>query len=92
MEDEKENAAIIRMGKREFTDETHAIQKCQTSERTPVYYGHAELVQSDISEIYPGGYLNVLIMSKAPGRSIINLLLDEQEITIINQQLAEILE
>lgn len=68
-----------------------SFRVCQTSRRTPVYYKHAELVQTD-RDIYPGGYLNALIMEKVPGCSMRKLLLNEQEVTVIEEQLAETLE
>jgi hypothetical protein len=75
-----------------FKEECQAIKQCETSEYTPILYSSAELRQGN-SDTYPGGYLNVLAMSRVPGCSVVDIAgLTDNELSIIRAQLAKILE
>jgi len=80
------------MAIRSFREECHAVRECETTGHTPVFYGSAELHQ-DNSDVFPGGYLHVLAMSRVPGCSVIDIPdLTENELATIRTQLTNILE
>ncbi|KAN0073513.1 hypothetical protein V8E54_008733 [Elaphomyces granulatus] len=58
MEDPADTAAVILSGKKDFKNECHTLQRCQMP------YGHGEPVQGN-HDPNPGGYLNMLVMSKS---------------------------
>jgi hypothetical protein len=75
-----------------FRDECRAIKECETTGHTPIFYGCAELRQ-DNSDIFPGGYLHVLAMSRVPGCAVVEIAdLTKDEVSTIKKQLTEILE
>jgi hypothetical protein len=75
-----------------FRDECRAIKECETTGHTPIFYGSAELRQDD-SDMFPGGYLHVLAMSKLPGCTVMDMAdLTRDELSIIKEQLPKILE
>lgn len=75
-----------------FRRECRVVKQCEKSDHTPLHYGCAELRQGD-SDIYPGGYLHVLAMSRVPGCSVVDIAhLTDNELSIIKAQLAKILE
>ena len=75
-----------------FREECRAVKECETTGHTPIFYGSAELRQ-DNSDIYPGGYLHILVMSRVPGCSVVDIAhLTDNELSIIKAQLAKILE
>jgi len=75
-----------------FREECHAVRQCETTDHTPIIYGCAELRQGN-SDIYPGGYLHVLAMSRVPGCSVVDIAdLTDNELSIIRAQLTKILE
>jgi hypothetical protein len=80
------------MGINFFKKECRAVQQCETTGHTPILYGSAELRQ-DNSDMFPGGYLHVLAMSKLPGYTVMDMVdLTRDELSIISEQLPKILE
>jgi hypothetical protein len=83
---------VLEMAIRFFREECRAVKECETTGHTPTFYGSAELRQ-DNSDMFPGGYLHVLAMSRLPGCAVTNIAdLTENEVSIIREQLTEILE
>ena len=83
---------ILGMATNEFREECSALKECETTGHTPIFYGFAELRQ-DNSDVFPGGYLHVLAMSRVPGRAVTDIAdLTEDEVSIIREQLTKILE
>ena len=76
-----------------FAKEIVALEDCSDSRRTPRFIAYEDTVQDHFMP-YPGGYINVIIMSKLPGQNVARILLDlsEQERSIIREQLASVLE
>ncbi|KAL2010262.1 hypothetical protein VTN00DRAFT_6069 [Thermoascus crustaceus] len=87
-----ENFQPLRLLSEKMPQETH--ERAVVYERRRVNGGPNVILKLRYHDrdIYPGGYLNALIMSKVPGCSIIELLLNEQEVAVIKEQLAETLE
>jgi hypothetical protein len=84
--------AILEHAIRFFRGECRAVKGCQTTGHTPIFYGSAELCQEN-SDMFPGGYLHVLAMSRLPGCAVTSIAdLTENEVSIIREQLTEILE
>ena len=83
---------ILRMAVKFFREECRAVKECETSGHTPIFYGCEELCQ-DNSDIFPGGYLHVLAMSRVPGCAVVEIAdLTKNEVSIIRGQLTKILE
>jgi len=83
---------ILGMATKFFRKECSALEKCETTGHTPIFYGCAELRQ-DNSDVFPGGYVHALAMSRVPGCAMVDIEdLTEKEISIIREQLAKILE
>ncbi|KAL5341114.1 hypothetical protein BJX70DRAFT_396168 [Aspergillus crustosus] len=78
---------------RRWTDECKALRECQGSGATPEFIASAELTQED-RHPWPGGYMRVIIMSKVPGKDVVELgnELTDDERRIIGAQLLETLE
>jgi hypothetical protein len=75
-----------------FREECRTVKECETTGHTPIFYGCAELRQ-DNSDIFPGGYLHVLAMSRVPGCAVLDIAdLTDNELSIIREQLTKILE
>jgi hypothetical protein len=75
-----------------FRRECLVVKQCEITGHTPIYYGCAELRQGN-SDIYPGGYLHVLAMSRVSGCSVVDIAdLTDIELSIIRTQLTKILE
>jgi hypothetical protein len=84
--------AVLGMGINFFRKECRAVKQCETTGHTPTFYGSAELRQGD-SDMFPGGYLHVLVMSKLPGYTMMDMIdLTRDELSIIREQLPKILE
>jgi hypothetical protein len=84
--------AVLNMATNFFRKECRAVKECETTGHTPISYGCAELCQGN-SDIYPGGYLHVLAMSRVPGCSVVDIAdLTDDELSIIRAQLTKILE
>jgi hypothetical protein len=84
--------STLGMAIRSFREECRAVKECEMTGHTPIFYGSAELYQ-DNSDIFPGGYLHVLAVSRLPGCAVTNIAdLTENEVSIIREQLAKILE
>ena len=80
------------MGINFFRKECRAVKQCETTNHTPIFYGSAELRQ-DNSDMFPGGYLHVLVMSRLPGSPVMDMAdLTDNELSIIREQLTKILE
>jgi hypothetical protein len=80
------------MGINFFREECRAVKQCETTGHTPTFHGSAELRQDD-SDIFPGGYLHVIAMSKLPGYTVMDMTdLTRDELSIIREQLPKILE
>ncbi|KAL1961912.1 hypothetical protein VTN77DRAFT_945 [Rasamsonia byssochlamydoides] len=88
--DPQDTAAVIRSATNDFQRECHALQACQMPQ-VPTYYAHEELVQGN-HDPYAEGYLNALVMSKLTGLSIMEMTLSAVEVTLVEQQLAQIFE
>ena len=78
---------------RDFREECDTIRQCATAtDHTPRFYG-CEEVRQDNSDVFPGGYLHVLAMSRVPGRTVSDIPdLTDNELSIIREQLTRILE
>ncbi|KAJ0417603.1 hypothetical protein BJY00DRAFT_315716 [Aspergillus carlsbadensis] len=76
-----------------FKHECLALRECQDSGSTPKLLAQEKLTQ-ERNDIYPGGYLTVIVMSKVPGERIIEFLRDltEDEKETIRADLIGILE
>jgi hypothetical protein len=89
---ERDRALLAEMATRYFRNECHALGKCQDSNHTPTFYSQAELVQGD-RDPFPGGYLHILVMSRVRGNAVTDIKsLTQEELSIIRQQLAEVLQ
>jgi hypothetical protein len=83
---------VLEMAISFFREECRAVKECETSGHTPLFYGCAELHQ-DNSDIFPGGYLHVLAMSRVPGCTMVDMVdLTKSELSVIKEQLAKTLE
>jgi hypothetical protein len=83
---------ILEMAIHFFREECSAVKECENTGHTPIFYGAAKLCQ-DKSDMFPGGYLHVLAMSRLPGCAVTDIAdLTENEVSIIREQLTEILE
>lgn len=83
---------VLETAIRNFREECDTVRECETTGRTPCFYGCEELHQ-DNSDIFPGGYLHVLAMSRVPGRAVVGIPdLTDDELSVIRQQLTKILE
>ncbi|KAJ9370116.1 hypothetical protein DTO282E5_5176 [Paecilomyces variotii] len=91
---ESDRPTILEMAEDWFKEEVHCLESCQTENHaTPILYGKEELVQADPSDLYPGGYLHAIAMSKVPGSPVTTFSkFSKKEINTIRQQLAGILE
>jgi len=90
--EQSDRAVILETAISFFREECRAVKECETTSHTPVFYGCAELRQ-DNDDIFPGGYLHVLAMSRVPGCAVTDIAdLSENELSIIREQLAKILE
>jgi hypothetical protein len=75
-----------------FRKECRTVKQCETTGRTPISYGCAELRQEN-SDMFPRGYLHVLAISRVPGRAVMDIAdITENELSTIRKQLAKILE
>jgi hypothetical protein len=89
---QSDRSAVLQSAINFFRRECRVVKQCETSDHTPIHYGCAELRQGD-SDIYPGGYLHVLAMSRVPGCSVVDIAhLTDNELSIIRAQLTKILE
>ena len=92
MIEQSDRPVVLETATRWLREECHAVKECETTGHTPIFYGCAELRQ-DNNDIFPGGYLHVLAMSRVPGRAVTDIAdLTENEVSIIREQLAKILE
>jgi hypothetical protein len=83
---------ILRMAVKFFREECRAVKECEKSGHTPIFYGCEELCQ-DNSDIFPGGYLHVLAMSRVPGCAVVDIEdLTEDELSVVKEQLTMTLE
>jgi hypothetical protein len=90
--EQSDRPAVLGMSIRIFRKECRAVKECEKTGFTPAFYGRAELCQ-DNSDIFPGGYLHVLVMSRVPGCAVVDIAgLTKNEFSIIREQLAKILE
>jgi len=90
--EESDRSAVLEGAIDFFREECRAVKECEKTGHTPISYGCAELCQ-DNSDIFPGGYLHVLAMSRVPGCAMMDIRdLTEKEISIIREQLTKILE
>jgi hypothetical protein len=90
--EQSDRQAVLNMATNFFRKECRAVKGCETTGHTPISYGCAELRQGN-SDIYPGGYLHVLAMSRVPGCSVVDIAdLTDNELSIIRAQLTKILE
>jgi hypothetical protein len=90
--EQSDRSGVLNMATNFFRKECRAVKECEITGRTPISYGCAELRQ-DNSDIFPGGYLHVLAMSRVPGCAMVDIEdLTENEISIIREQLTKILE
>ena len=82
-----------RMALKGFASEIVALEDCSDSGHTPRFIAYEDTVQDHFMP-YPGGYINVIIMSKLPEQNVERILLDlsDQERSIIREQLASVLE
>jgi phenylalanyl-tRNA synthetase beta subunit len=76
-----------------FDAECLALRECERSDATPKLLAQARLVQ-DHYDIYPGGYVSVIVMSKVSGQRIVEFLqnLTDDEKRTIRADLIQILE
>ena len=90
--EQSDRSVVLESAIRFFRKECRAVRQCETTDHTPIIYGCAELRQGN-SDIYPGGYLHVLAMSRVPGCSVVDITdLTGHELSIIRAQLTKILE
>jgi hypothetical protein len=90
--EQSDRLAVFEGARNFFREECCAVKKCEITGHTPISYGCAELRQ-DNSDMFPGGYLHVLAMSRVPGCAMMDIEdLTENEISIIREQLTKILE
>jgi hypothetical protein len=90
--EQSDRSVALESAIRYFRKECRAIKQCETTNHTPIIYGCEELRQTN-SDIYPGGYLLILAMSKVPGCSVVDIAdLTDNELSIIRAQLTTILE
>jgi hypothetical protein len=90
--EQSDRPGVLNMAINYFRRECRAVKECETTGYTPISYGCAELRQ-DNSDIYPGGYLHILAMSRVPGCSVVDIAdLTDNELSIIRAQLTKILE
>jgi hypothetical protein len=90
--EQSDRPEVLEMAISFFREECRTLKQCETTGHTPILYGCAELRQDD-SDIFPGGYLHVLAMSKVPGCAVMDIAdLTGKELSIIRDQLARILE
>jgi hypothetical protein len=77
---------------RNFREECDAVRECAATDHTPRFYG-CEEVHQDNSDVFPGGYLYILAMSRVPGCAVSDISdLTDNELSIIREQLTRILE
>lgn len=90
---ETDRNSIRKMALNWFREEADCIRDCETADhRTPKFYGREELIQND-QDLYTGGYLHVIAMSKVPGSPVTTFSrFTKREIETIRKKLAEILE
>jgi len=89
---QSDRSAVLESAISFFRRECFVVKQCEITGHTPIYYGCAELRQGN-SDIYPGGYLLVLAMSRVPGCSVVDIVkLTDDELSIIRTQLTKILE
>ena len=76
-----------------FANEIAALEDSSDSGHTPRFLAYDDTCQDHFMP-YPGGYIRAIIMSKLPGQNVRQILLDlnEQERSIIRNQLASVLE
>lgn len=76
-----------------FHDELDCLRAMSSSTRTPNLIQSDEVVQGE-TDFCPGGYLRRIVMSIAPGQSIVDMwdLLTREDRELIRDQLAETLE
>jgi hypothetical protein len=74
-------------------EEAQCLRDCQSMEhRTPHFYGQEELVQGP-DDLFPGGYLHIIVMSKVPGSAVTSYTrFTQSEIVAMRHQLAATLE
>ena len=90
--EQSDRPVILIMAVNFFREECRAVKECETSGHTPIFYGCAELRQ-DNSDIFPGGYLHVLAMSRVPGCTMVDMEdLTKNELSVIREQLTKTLE
>ena len=90
--EQSDRPAVLGMATRILRKECRAIKECEKTSHAPAFYGCAELRQ-DNSDIFPGGYLHVLAMSRVPGCAVVEIAdLTKNEVSIIRGQLTKILE
>jgi hypothetical protein len=90
--EQSDRAVILETAISFFREECRTVKRCETTGRTPIFYGCAELRQ-DNSGMFPGGYLHVLAMSRVPGCAVMDIAdLTGKELSIIREQLTRILE
>jgi hypothetical protein len=81
--EQSDRPAILEMAINFFRKECRAVKECERTGHTPIFYGCAELCQ-DNSDIFPGGYLHVLAMSRVPGCAVVEIAdLTKNEVSII---------
>ncbi|KAF9886503.1 hypothetical protein FE257_011410 [Aspergillus nanangensis] len=70
------------------------ITECEGSGRTPRLLGNGQMLQGPVDPYPRLGFIRVIIMTKAPGPSLVNRMarLDEEHISIIRDQLVHVLE
>jgi len=90
--EQSDRSGVLEWARNYFRKECRAVEKCETTDHTPIIYGCAEHRQGN-SDIYPGGYLHVLAMSRVPGCSVVDIAdLTKKELSTIRAQLTKILE
>ena len=90
--EQSDRLAVFEGARNFFREECCAVKKCEMTGHTPIFYGSAELCQEN-SDMFPGGYLHVLAMSRLPGCAVTSIAdLTENEVSIIREQLTKILE
>ncbi|KAL2850428.1 hypothetical protein BJX68DRAFT_266638 [Aspergillus pseudodeflectus] len=85
--------AAVTWGMGSFDAECLALRECEGSGGTPKLLAQARLIQ-DNYDIYPGGYVSVIVMSRVAGQRIVEFLPDliDDEKRTIRADLIQILE
>jgi hypothetical protein len=85
--EESDRPSVLGMATNYFREECRAVKECETTGHTPIFYGCAELRQ-DNGDIFPGGYLHVLAMSRVPGCAVVETAdLTKDEVSTIKSSL-----